>query len=293
MGATAVGKTTFSIQMAKSLDTVVLSADSRQFFREMNIGTAKPSREEMEGVPHYFVDNRSIEEEYNAGMFEKEALATLSMVFKERSIAIMTGGSGLYVNALCDGIDEMPKVDPEIRKVLNHRLSTEGMDTLREELLRRDPEYFAIVDRHNPQRIIRALEVCQGTGRPYSSFRKKKDVKRPFEVLKLGLEVPREELYTRIDNRMDIMITKGLFEEAETLYPFKHKNALQTVGYKEIHDYMDGQYDRAEAIRLLKRNSRRYAKRQMTWFKKDLGTHWLHPEALDSALTLVKERKRD
>ena len=203
----------------------------------------------------------------------------------------MTGGSGLYVDAVCQGIDDMPAVAPELRQQLNERLDREGLASLVSELQNLDPEYHAVVDRQNPQRIVRALEICFSTGKPYSSFRQRTAVERPFKLLKLGLEMPRAVLYERIDRRMDLMIEAGLFEEAERLYPFKDKNALQTVGYKEIYDYLDGHYDKEEAIRLLKRNSRRYAKRQMTWFKKDPDTHWLHPKDFEQALGIVREKR--
>ncbi|HSI91166.1 MAG TPA: tRNA (adenosine(37)-N6)-dimethylallyltransferase MiaA, partial [Adhaeribacter sp.] len=273
-GPTAVGKTDLSIRLAKHFKTVILSADSRQFFRELNIGTAKPTPEEQQGVTHYFIDSHSISEEYNAGQFEADALELLDRVFKEKDVAILTGGSGLYVRALCEGMDEMPEVAPEIREELNRKLETEGLETLCQQLEKLDPEYFAQVDKANPQRVVRALEVCMASGKPYSFFRNQQRKPRPFGIIKIGLTRPREELYQRIDLRMDQMLAQGLLEEAKSLLPYRQHNALQTVGYTEIFGFLDGEYDWEEAVRLLKRNSRRYAKRQLTWFRKDPDFTW-------------------
>lgn len=274
-GPTAVGKTSLSIQLAKRYKTEIISADSRQFFKETEAGTAKPTDEEMDGVPHHFVNSHSIHDDYNVGQFEKDALMLLDNLFQSQDVIFVVGGSGLYVKALCEGIDEMPAIPPEIRRKLNSEFEQNGIEYLQEQVSESDPEYFKIVDQQNPQRLIRVLELYRATGKNMSFYRaQEKQVERPFNIIKIGLERPREELYDRINLRMDQMISEGLFEEAEKLYPFKDLNALQTVGYSEIFGFLDGEYDREEAVRLLKRNSRRYAKRQMTWFKRDSEFVW-------------------
>ncbi|BDD04370.1 tRNA (adenosine(37)-N6)-dimethylallyltransferase MiaA [Aureibacter tunicatorum] len=290
VGPTAVGKTALSIQLAKALKTDIVSADSRQFFKELSIGTAKPDIEEMDGVPHHFIDCMSIHEPYSAGKFELDALNTIDEIFKTHDSTILTGGSGLYINAVCEGIDDMPPTPPEIRDNLMQRLENEGLEILRNELKVIDPQYFNEVDPNNSQRIVRALEVYQVSGKPISYFRKSKLNKRPFKMIKIGLERDREELYNRINQRMDIMIGKGLFEEAKKYQAYKEINALQTVGYKEIYDYLDGKYDYEEAVRLLKRNSRRYAKRQMTWFKRGQDYAWFHPDEFEKIMTHINEK---
>ncbi|MBK0403938.1 tRNA (adenosine(37)-N6)-dimethylallyltransferase MiaA [Adhaeribacter sp. BT258] len=273
-GPTAVGKTDLSIKLAQHFNTEILSADSRQFFREMNIGTAKPTPAEQQNIRHHFIDSHSISEDYNAGQFEADALDILDKLYQEKDVAILVGGSGLYVRALCEGMDEMPEVAPEIREELNQKLEAEGLETLCLELEKLDPEYFAQVDKANPQRVVRALEVCLVSGRPYSYFRNQQKKQRPFRIIKIGLTRNREELYKRIDLRMDQMLAQGLLDEAKSLEQYKTHNALQTVGYTEIFDFLEGKYDWAEAVRLLKRNSRRYAKRQLTWFRKDPEFTW-------------------
>jgi tRNA dimethylallyltransferase len=288
-GPTAVGKTDLSIKLAQYFDTVVLSADSRQFYREMNIGTAKPTHVEMQGVPHYFIDSHSISEEYNAGQFETDALQILDTVFKEKDVAILVGGSGLYVRALCEGMDEMPEIPEGIREALSRKLETEGLENLVTELEKLDPEYAAQVDQANPQRVVRALEVCLASGQPYSAFRSRQKKERPFQIIKIGLTRDRETLYRRIDLRMDQMLAQGLLEEVKSLQPYRSHNAMQTVGYSEIFDYLDGVYDWEEAVRLLKRNSRRYAKRQLTWFRKDPDFHWFEPQQWEEILAFIKE----
>lgn len=278
-GPTAVGKTALSVRLAKHFNTVILSADSRQFYKETNIGTAKPAIEEMQDVPHYFINSLSIHDDYNVGQFEKDALALLDDLFKTKDLVIVAGGSGLYVKALCEGIDEMPAISASVRQKLNEEFAERGIEYLQEQVTLIDPEYYRIVDQNNPQRLIRVLELYQTTGKNMSFYRSQThEVKRPFAITKIGLERPREKLYERIDVRMDQMIAEGLFEEAAQLLSFKHLNALQTVGYSEVFGYLDGQYDREEAVRLLKRNSRRYAKRQLTWFKKDQQFQWFHPD---------------
>jgi tRNA dimethylallyltransferase len=274
VGPTAVGKTDFSLKLAKKFHTEIISADSRQFFRETEIGTAKPTQEERQQVKHHFVDSLSISDSYDVGDYERDVIALLQELFEALNVVVMTGGSGLYVKAVCEGMDEMPEINPQIRVKFNKQLQIEGLRPLQEMLLRIDPEYYAKVDLQNPQRLIRALEVWEATGKPFSSFRIKQTKNRPFEIIKIGLERDREMLYRRIDERMDQMISQGLFEEAELLFGHRELNALQTVGYSEIFDYLEGKYDKQEAVRLLKRNSRRYAKRQLTWFKKDSEIKW-------------------
>lgn len=278
-GPTAVGKTSLSVQLAKRFQTEIISADSRQFYKEMEIGTAKPTKEEMDRIPHYFINSHSIQEEYNVGQFEKDVLNLLNELFQKHDVVFVVGGSGLYVKALCEGIDDMPAIPFEIRQKLNAEFEQFGIEYLQKQVVESDSEYFEIVDQQNPQRLIRALELYRATGKNMSYFRaQEKQVERPFNIIKIGLERPRKELYDRINLRMDQMIAEGLFEEAEQLYPFKNLNALQTVGYSEIFGFLDNEYDREEAIRLLKRNSRRYAKRQMTWFKKDSEFVWFSAE---------------
>ena len=287
-GPTAVGKTKLCIDLAKHFDTEIISADSRQFYKEMVIGTAKPTVAEMNGIPHHFIDNLSIETPYDIGKYEQEALVTIDQIFQKRNVTILTGGSGLYIDAVCNGIDEMPEISEGIRTRLKELYKKEGLTYLTDKLRLVDSEYYNQVDLKNPQRVIRALEVFEATGEAYSTFRKSKPTSRSFHIIKIGLEREREELYARIDHRMNMMIDQGLFEEAERLYPYKSNNALQTVGYKEIFGFMDGIYDREETERLLKRNSRRYAKRQMTWFRRDNEIKWFHPESKNEIIAYLK-----
>ncbi len=282
VGATAVGKTDVSLKLATQYDCPILSADSRQCYRELGIATAKPDQEVLSMVPHYFINSHSIHYPVNASEFETYALNVLQGVYKENSICIMTGGSGLYIKAVCEGLDEIPVVPESIRHQLENRLEQEGLKALLEDLLALDSSYAEVIDRENPRRVIRALEVCLGTGMPYSSFRKGKTQPRPFEIIKIGLQRDRRSLYPRIDHRIDEMIRHGLFEEAEQLYEFKHSKPLQTVGFQEVFGFLEERYDRTEATRLLKRNSRRYAKRQLTWFGKDPSIRWFHPDDMQS-----------
>lgn len=274
VGPTAVGKTALSIQLAHHFDTEILSADSRQIFKELTIGTAKPSDEEMEGIKHHFINSHSIQEDYNAGKFEGDALNCLKEIFAKKDVAMVVGGSGLYIKALCEGMDELPEGKPEIREELNKRFAEEGLSGLLADLKVKDPGYYEIVDKANPQRIIRALEVIESSGKAFSSQRSKNKKERSFQIVKIGLEMDREILYNRIDLRMEKMLEEGLFEEAKEVYEFKDYNALKTVGYEEIFEFLEGKYDWEEMVRLLKRNSRRYAKRQLTWFKKDKDIRW-------------------
>lgn len=281
-GPTAIGKTAAAIRLAQRLNTEIISADSRQFFREMNIGTAKPSVEERRAVLHHFVDVRSIHEPYSAGDFERDALTFLNRYFCSRSTVIMTGGSGLYLNAVTRGFDDLPS-DLTIREALNLELREKGLSTLQNELHERDPEHFARIDLNNPQRLIRALEVCRITSGTFSALRQDATNERNFRVLWVGLTAPREVIYERINQRVDAMVAEGLVEEAQHLYPFRHLNALNTVGYKELFAHFDGACSLGHAIEHIKQNTRNFAKRQLTWFRKQNDITWfdyLHGDAL-------------
>lgn len=289
VGPTAVGKTALAISLAEKLGTEIISADSRQFYKEMTIGTAKPGKQELETVPHHFIDSHSINNLYSAGAFGRDAQKKIEFLHEDHQSVVAVGGSGLYLKALWEGFDEMPEIDPHVRSTLNDELKNNGLDSLLKELKSLDQNYYNQVDHKNGQRIVRALEVIRTTGKPFTMFRLKKKVNLPYHQLKIGLNIDRVQLFERIDRRMDAMIEKGLFEEASALYPYRNHNALQTVGYSEIMDFMDGLYDRAEAIRLLKRNSRRYAKRQLTWFGRYDDIHWFQPDQLNEIDALVNE----
>lgn len=280
VGPTAVGKTELCLNLAKKFNTEIVSCDSRQFYRETQLGTAKPTESELREVPHHLINSLSIFEEYDVRKFEKDALGILDRIFQINPVAIVTGGSGLFADALVHGLDEIPDVEPEVRKQIITEYEEKGLDWLQSEVQQADPEYFEVVDRQNPQRLMRALEVVRGTGLKFSGFRVKKKAERNFTTIKIGLDRDRAELYHRIDQRMDHMIQAGLLEEARRLFPYRNLNALQTVGYSEVFGYLEGQYDWEEAVRLLKRNSRRYAKRQLTWFRRDEQIRWFPPDQL-------------
>jgi tRNA dimethylallyltransferase len=280
LGPTASGKTDLAIRIAKSLGTEIISADSRQFYRELSIGTAKPSAEQLAEVKHHFIGHISISEDYNISRFEKDALMLLEALFKSQEVVVMTGGSGLYIDAVCNGLDEQPEHDPRIRQQLNSEYKSKGIKYLQDELLRLDPAYYEIVDRSNPHRLMRAIEVSMLTGKPYSFFRKGRQQQRNFKVVKVGIQVSREELIERINRRVDKMMADGLIEEAKANYQFRDKNALNTVGYKEIFDYLDGNCTLEEAVGKIKINTRRYAKRQMTWFRRDPEINWIRIDNL-------------
>lgn len=267
-GSTAVGKTAFSIQLAKKLQTEVLSADSRQFYRETVIGTAAPTMEEREGVKHHFIGHLSIFDYYNVSMYEQDVLNVLSELFKKNQYVVLTGGSGLYIDAVCSGIDMLPDIDPDLREDLKKRLDADGLPALVEELKHLDEEYYQIVDKQNPKRVLRALEVCMQTKQTYTSFRTQSAKKRDFDIMKICLTLPREELNKKINLRTDEMLKNGFLEEARTLFPHRHLNSLNTVGYKELFEYIDGKYSYDMCVEKIKTQTRRYAKRQMTWFKK-------------------------
>ena len=274
-GPTASGKTAFSIELAKALNTVIISADSRQFYKEMSIGTAAPTPEELLQVKHYFVHNISIEDKYDVADYEREVLQLLDELFKTHDQVVMTGGSGLFIDAVCNGIDEMPDVQPEVRQKVETMLKEGGIDALSKELQQLDPEYFAVVDQQNPRRLQRALEVCYQTGRPFSSFRTGTTIKRDFEIKKYALLWDRQELIKRIDKRVDLMMQQGLLEEAKVLYPKRQLNALNTVGYKELFSYFDGDCTLDEAVEQIKVHTRQYAKRQMTWLRRNKEYLWI------------------
>lgn len=278
VGPTAVGKTSVAVRLAKHFHTDVVSADSRQVFKELTIGTARPTEAEQEGVVHHFIATRSIAESYDAGTYGEEAFVTLQSLFEKHAFVILCGGSGLYIKALLEGFDGLPEIPSAVREGVIADYESKGLEGLQTELSEKDPDYFEVVDRKNPQRLMRALEVIRHSGQPFSGFHSKKQRELPFDVVKVGLEREREVLYQRIDARMDDMISNGLFEEAKELFPQRQLPTLQTVGYQEIFGFLEGQYDREEAIRLLKRNSRRYAKRQLTWFRKDTAVQWFNPD---------------
>ncbi|MGB0177479.1 MAG: tRNA (adenosine(37)-N6)-dimethylallyltransferase MiaA [Owenweeksia sp.] len=276
-GPTAVGKTDVSLKLAEWLKTEIISFDSRQFFRELQVGSAPPSFEEQQRIPHHFIGHLSVAQDYNAGDFEQEALRLMEKLFQEKDTVILVCGSGLYMKALTEGFDDMPDVNPVIRTELNRKFLNEGIENLQKELKEKDPDYFQKVDIKNPQRIIRALEVIRSTGKPYSGFRKREKADRPFRILKIGIELPRPELYQRINKRVEAMLDHGLEKEVRSLEAYRDKNALKTVGYKEFFQFFDEEISREEAVKEIQKNSRRYAKRQLTWFKRDPEITWFSP----------------
>ena len=274
VGATGSGKTDLSIAVAEHFAAPIISTDSRQFYRGMAIGTAQPTREQMSRVEHHLVDCLDVSEEFNCGAYERVALERLAELFAKHDTVVAVGGSGLYIKALCEGMDDLPNAEPALREELLRRLETEGLEPLVEQLRELDEVYYHEVDRCNPQRVLRAVEVCLTTGKPYSSFRKGGTKQRDFDIVKVGIDYPREELYDRINRRVDMMMEAGLETEARAMLPHRHLNALQTVGFSELFDYFDGTITKEEAVELIKRNSRRYAKRQMTWFRRDKDIKW-------------------
>ncbi len=274
VGPTAIGKTALSIQLANAFDTEIISCDSRQFYKEMSIGTAVPSADELASAPHHFIQNRSIFDDYSVGKFEKDALKKLETLFQKNDVLIMVGGSGLYVNAVLNGLDEFPEINAAIRKKLNEQLQEKGLVSLQQQLQKIDIESYNTIAIDNPQRVIRALEVGLGSKHPYSYYKNKPKTPRKFQSIKIGLKADRTIIYNRINQRVDIMMQNGLLEEAKKLYPNKNLNALQTVGYRELFSYFDDEYSLEFAISEIKKNTRRFAKRQLTWFKKDEKTLW-------------------
>jgi len=290
VGPTAIGKTAMAIQLAQHFHTEIISSDSRQFFKEMEIGTAKPSPQELAAAKHHFIDSHSVAKLFSTGDFEQEALKTLEEIFSKNDVAIMVGGSGLYVNALLNGLDEMPEIDLAIREELNKKFEIEGLAAIQLQLAALDPEYFAKVDQNNPQRMIRGLEVFLSTGKKLSSMLSATKKVRPFKVIKLGLNTDRAVLYDRINRRVDLMIENGLVEEVKSLIPYRSYNALNTVGYSEIFDYLDGKTSLADAISAIKQNTRRFAKRQLTWFRRDDEITWFEPNELKKIITYIEDK---
>ncbi|MDQ1142105.1 tRNA (adenosine(37)-N6)-dimethylallyltransferase MiaA [Pedobacter agri] len=290
VGPTAIGKTALAIQLAQHFNTEILSADSRQFFKEMEIGTAKPSTEELAAATHHFINSHSVTQLFSTGDFEVEALEKLEQIFENNNLAILVGGSGLYVNALLNGLDEMPEIDLAIREKLNKQLEIDGLSTIQQDLARLDPEYFAKVDQQNPQRMIRGLEVILSTGKKLSSMLSATKKVRPFKVIKIGLNTDRTVLYDRINKRVDQMISDGLVDEVQSLEKFKELNALKTVGYSEIFDYLDDLTSLEEAISAIKQNTRRFAKRQLTWFRRDEEITWFEPNDNKSVINFIQHQ---
>ena len=287
VGPTGSGKTSLSLALAQHYKAPIISTDSRQVYRGMPIGTAQPTSEELAMAEHHFIADREPEDDFNCGRYEQEALARLEELFASHDIVVAVGGSGLYIQALCEGLDSLPEADDRLREELKRRLAEGGVERLAEELMVLDPQYAAEVDLQNPARVMRALEVCIATGRPYSEQRKGIKSQRPFNIIKIGTEMPRDVLYDRINRRVDIMIDDGLVDEAKALYPKRQLNALQTVGYRELFDHFSGEISLDEAIDLIKRNSRRYAKRQMTWFRRDESIKWIAPDRVDEIIAYI------
>lgn len=292
LGPTGVGKTDLSIGLARALGAPVVSCDSRQIYKEMTIGTAVPTREQLAAVPHFFIQTVSVRDYFNCWQFEQQALALLRELFRERDAVLMTGGSMMYIDAVCEGIDEVPDVRPEVREDVKRLFEEKGLVHLQEMLFQLDPVHYHRVDLRNGRRVVHAVEVCLSSGRPYSSFLTDTVKQRDFSIIKIGLNREREELYDRINKRVDQMVAEGFEEEARGLYPFRHLNALNTVGYKEWFDYFDGEITREEAIRLIKRNTRNYAKKQLSWFRRDPSILWFHPDDGETVLQRVRKLLR-
>lgn len=287
-GPTAIGKTGLSIFLAQHFQTEILSFDSRQFYKEMKIGTAYPTDEELAAAPHHFIGHLSIFDEYSVGDYERDALAKIDELFQKHDVLIMVGGSGLYEKAVTEGLDEFPEIDPKIREALNTEFKENGLASLQEELKRVDPVYYGTADIQNPVRVIRALEIYRGSGRPFSSFRTQQKAERNFETIRIVLKMERDIIYDRINQRVDVMMLQGLLKEAETLYPHRELNSLQTVGYRELFDYFDGKIELDFAIDEIKKNSRHYAKRQLTWYRKDETAHWFSPLEREKILEFLE-----
>jgi tRNA dimethylallyltransferase len=290
LGPTGVGKSDLSVEIARHFKCEIVSADSRQFYREMRIGTAVPSDYQLAAIKHHFVRSLSVKDYYSASIFERDVLKLLPSLFVRNKKVIMTGGSGMYVDAVCNGIDDIPDTDPSTREKFNNLYRIEGIAGLRSALKLLDPDYYASVDLRNHKRIIRALEICESTGRPYSSFLTKKKAERDFRIIRIGLKMERDELYERIDKRVDKMVADGLEEEARQLFDMRSFNALNCVGYREFFDYFESKISREKAIALIKRNSRRYAKRQMTWWARDKSITWFRPDQAGEIIKFIEER---
>ena len=292
VGPTGSGKTDLSIRLARYYAAPVLSTDSRQVYRGMPIGTAQPSVDQLQAAEHHFIASHDIKDNLSCGEYEVQALERLGKLFADHDYVVAVGGSGLYVRALCEGMDDLPQADESLRAELGRRLEAEGVGALAEQLRELDPVYYEVVDRSNPARVVRALEVCLQTGRPYSEQRTGERRSRPFGIVKIGVDLPRSELYDRINRRVDRMLADGLEAEARAMYPYRELNALQTVGYREFFDYFDGRTSYDEAVELIKRNSRRYAKRQLTWFRRDPEIRWFRPDDDDAILEYIASETR-
>ena len=290
LGPTAVGKTELSLQLAERLGCPIISADSRQLYRDMVVATAAPTREQLARVPHHFIGTLSLTDYYSAAQYEADALALIERLFTRHDTLLLTGGSMMYIDAVCNGIDEIPTISEEVRRAVVTRYEEEGLDVLLEELQRLDPDFYEKVDRRNPKRVIHAVEICRMTGQPYSSLRTETKKERPFDIVKIGLTRPREELYGRINSRVDAMMRDGLEAEARRLYPYRHLNALNTVGYKAMFAYFDGTYDLPAAVEKIKRNTRVYARKQMTWFRRDDTIVWFTPDDRLKLFAYVEKR---
>jgi tRNA dimethylallyltransferase len=293
LGPTGVGKSAISIQLARYFQTHIISADSRQFFRELCIGTAVPSADDLAKVPHHFIQNKSIHHYYNVSEFEVEALQLIDQLFQNHNPLILTGGSMLYIDTICKGIDDIPTVDPEIRVKVVKWYEQHGLEALQQRLMEVDPEYYRIVDLNNPKRLLHAVEIFQMTGEPLSSFRKNTIRQRPFRIIKVGINQERQILYDRINQRVDQMMADGLLEEVRIVYPYRELNSLNTVGYKELFAYLDGTCSLEEAVDLVKRNSRRYARKQLTWFRRDQEITWFEPEQLQEIIEFVNQKMNE
>ena len=290
IGPTGVGKTELSLRLAEHFHTSIVSADSRQLYADLKIGTAAPTSEQLNRAPHYLVGTLKLADYYSAARYEEEALATLDNLFRQHDTVILTGGSMMYIDAICKGIDDIPTVDTETRELMLQRYETEGLEKLCAELKLLDPEYYRIVDLKNPKRVIHALEICYMTGKTYTPFRTQQKKQRPFRIIKVGLTRDRAELYDRINRRVDIMIEEGLLEEARSVYPYRTLNSLNTVGYKEMFNYLDGTWELPFAIEKIKQNSRIYSRKQMTWFKRDEEIQWFHPEQETEILDYINTK---
>jgi len=287
-GPTAVGKTDLCMEIARQLDIPIINADSRQLFRELQIGTASPTAAQLASVRHYFVGTLGIGDYYSASMYEEDVMKLLPQLFEKSDYALLSGGSMMYIDAVCNGIDDIPTVDEATRALMKRRLAEEGLEALVEELRRLDPEHYETVDRQNPRRVVHALEICHMTGKTYTSFRTAEKKQRPFEIIKIGLNREREELYRRINLRVDRMMEDGLLKEAERMLPYRTENALNTVGYKELFNYFDGLWELDEAVERIKGNTRRYARKQLTWFKRDEQMRWFHPDEQEAIMKYVE-----
>ena len=275
------------MDLATHFGIPIINADSRQIYRELKIGTARPTEEQMQQIKHYFVGTLGLEDYYSASLFEQQVLELLSQLFQTHDYALMAGGSMMYIDAVCEGIDDIPTIDDETRALMKRRLTEEGLERLCEDLKRLDPEYYEIVDKQNPRRVVHALEICMMTGQTYTSFRRREKRERPFRIIKIGLNRPREELYARINQRVDQMMADGLLEEVKAMYPKRSLNALNTVGYKELFDYLDGRWSLEEAVERIKGNTRRYARKQLTWYKKDDQIRWFHPDEITTIIDYI------